>query len=120
MASVSNELRNDGLVEIRRHLLARREELQHRVERIAAGVGRGRPLDPDFEEQATERQNEEVVEALETAARFELARIAVALARMEQGEYGACARCGADIPLERLRVVPYADCCISCAELADS
>lgn len=105
--------------DIRRRLLARREALQGRVRDIAAGAGRGRPLDPDFEEQAIERQNEEVVEALDAAARHELAQIAAALSRMDRGEYGVCAVCGEDIPVERLQAVPYADRCVSCAALPD-
>jgi DnaK suppressor protein len=112
--------RKDGLDEIRQRLLARREELESRIATIAAGAGRGRPLDPDFEEQAVERENQEVVDALDTAARSELAGIAAAVARMEQGDYGVCVRCGMDIPLERLRAVPYADRCIACAEQSDS
>jgi RNA polymerase-binding transcription factor DksA len=118
MVSAREVERKAGLDDIRQHLLARREELGRRVAAIAAGVGRGRPLDPDFEEQAIERQNEEVVDALDSAARSELAGIAAALARMEQGEYGVCMRCGTDIPLERLRAVPFTDRCIACAEQA--
>jgi DnaK suppressor protein len=114
--STHDSARMEGLDRIRERLLARREELERRLATIAAGVGRGRPLDPDFEEQAVERQNAEVVDALDTAARSELASIAAALARMDQGEYGVCMRCGTDIPLDRLRAVPYADRCIGCAE----
>lgn len=118
MAAERTHSLNDDFGEIRRRLLARREALQERVRDIAAGAGRGRALDPDFEEQAIERQNEEVVEALDTVARHELTQIAAALSRLDQGEYGICARCGEDIPVERLRAVPYADCCVSCAALS--
>lgn len=111
--------RDEGLAddyeEIRNRLVRRRDELNGRVSAIAQGVGRGRPLDPDFEEQAVERQNEEVIDALDEAARRELAQIARALARMERGEYGVCTACGEPIPLPRLRAVPYTDLCVSCA-----
>lgn len=112
--------RKEAIVdEIRARLLERQEELRRRVSTIAAGAGRGTPLDPDFEEQAVERQQDEVLDALDEAARRELARIRHALARMEQGEYGACAVCGADIPVGRLRAVPYTDLCVACAEERD-
>ena len=109
---IGNEYR-----EIPENLLARREELNKRLSAIALSVGRGRPLDPDFAEQAVERQNEEVIDALDEAAHAELSRIAHAIARMERGEYGVCASCGEAIPTARLRAVPYTDLCVSCAEL---
>lgn len=33
---------------------------------------------------------------------------------LEQGRYGICAMCGEEIPLERLRAVPFATYCIDC------
>jgi len=101
---------------IREDLLRRQQELKGRVDAIAQGAGRGTPLDPDFEEQAVERQNDEVLDALDEAARRELAEIGSALARMERGEYGVCQTCGEAIPVPRLRAVPFASRCVSCAE----
>jgi DnaK suppressor protein len=37
-----------------------------------------------------------------------------ALARFENGTYGICAECGEDIPLERLKVLPFALLCVDC------
>jgi len=42
--------------------------------------------------------------------------VVAALARMDAGTYGACVRCGAEIGLERLRVMPAAGLCIVCKE----
>ena len=102
--------------DIRLKLLNRREELKGRVSAIAQGVGRGKPLDPDFEEQAVERQSEEVLDALDLAAHRELAQISRALDRMDRRIYAVCSSCGESIPIERLRAVPYTDLCVSCAE----
>lgn len=44
-----------------------------------------------------------------------LQQIDNALDRIRQGKYGRCVRCGNEIPEERLRVLPYALMCISCA-----
>ena len=44
----------------------------------------------------------------------EWAAIGEALDRMDQGVYGCCEDCGRDIPLSRLRAVPYAKECIEC------
>ncbi len=44
----------------------------------------------------------------------ELIRIEESLRRIEDGSYGRCARCGADIGEERLKAQPYAIYCIRC------
>jgi DnaK suppressor protein len=44
----------------------------------------------------------------------ELAAIDNALQRMGEKEYGACESCGHNIPLARLRALPYATTCIQC------
>jgi len=37
-----------------------------------------------------------------------------ALARIDNGSYGTCAECGDDIPVERLKALPFALFCIDC------
>ena len=44
----------------------------------------------------------------------ELRAIDAALARLEEGTYGMCTRCGGDIGEARLRVNPSAERCIAC------
>ena len=55
--------------------------------------------------------------ALESSRRrgAELRRIAAALARMDEGEYGYCLECGDEIAARRLEFAPAAPLCISCA-----
>lgn len=57
---------------------------------------------------------------LEEQARESLAQIDRALARMEAGTYGICARCGAPIPPERLEAMPEAELCVTCKEREES
>ena len=47
------------------------------------------------------------------------ARIMNALERMENGTYGKCMRCGKDIPIDRLRAIPYAEYDVTCQEIID-
>jgi RNA polymerase-binding transcription factor DksA len=47
------------------------------------------------------------------------ARIMNALERMEDGTYGKCMRCGKDIPIDRLRAIPYAEYDVACQEIID-
>lgn len=49
-------------------------------------------------------------------AREELRQVDDALARMDAGTYGVCANCGRRIPVARLRVRPFAELCVPCAE----
>ncbi len=44
----------------------------------------------------------------------ELSATEMALRRIDDGSYGACVRCGDDIPTDRLRAQPLAARCISC------
>jgi len=37
-----------------------------------------------------------------------------ALARVDNGTYGTCAECGEDIPVERLKALPFALLCVDC------
>ncbi len=49
-------------------------------------------------------------------AREELRQVDEAIARMDAGTYGVCANCGRRIPIPRLRVRPFAELCVPCAE----
>ena len=55
--------------------------------------------------------------ALEIARRreLELARIAAALRRLDDGEYGECLSCGEEIAAKRLELDPATPVCIDCA-----
>ncbi|TCO83343.1 TraR/DksA family transcriptional regulator [Plasticicumulans lactativorans] len=92
-------------------------ELVHRVERIDAHVHHADgPPSQDFAEQVTERENDDVLGALGVDARHQLGLVRKALARLDSGDYGYCAACGAEIPPARLAVLPWAELCVSCAE----
>ncbi|MGF2949319.1 TraR/DksA family transcriptional regulator [Microbacterium alcoholitolerans] len=54
--------------------------------------------------------------ALSDAAADELRQFDDALARLDAGTYGICARCGKPIPAARLEVRPFAELCVPCAE----
>jgi DnaK suppressor protein len=74
------------------------------------------PVEKDFSEQVVQRENDDVLNALDIEAKDVMMRIDNALLRIQSGEYGLCLRCGCEIPMERLKAIPYAEHCISCAE----
>jgi RNA polymerase-binding transcription factor DksA len=47
------------------------------------------------------------------------AEVVAALDRLERGAFGKCERCGAEIGEGRLQAVPYARCCVDCAQNAE-
>ena len=92
-------------------------ELQARLARYEAHQNReAGALDKDFEEQAAQTQNDEVVDSLETETRNELAQIEHALERLAEGLGDECEGCGEDIDPRRLQVLPYTTVCVKCAE----
>jgi RNA polymerase-binding transcription factor DksA len=68
--------------------------------------------DPEGATIAFERSQ---VGALVRQAEAHLAEIEAALARLDEGTYGACVVCGLAIPAERLEVRPTAATCVGCA-----
>ncbi|MFJ5599947.1 TraR/DksA family transcriptional regulator [Micromonospora parva] len=52
--------------------------------------------------------------ALIASARQTVSDTAQALRRMAEGSYGTCERCTADIPLQRLEILPHARFCMPC------
>jgi len=106
-----------GYQTIRENLVARRATLLNRLESITQDLRRARkPLDADWEEQAVERENDEVLDALGEATNAELVRIESTLTRIARGEYGICEMCGREISIKRLQALPDASRCVVCAE----
>ncbi len=103
--------------QIRRKLINRRDEIEGRLNKIDQDIlhTNGAPS-PDSGEQAIERENDDVLESLGGLARSELEKINAALERIERKEYGSCTECEKPISTERLKVIPYTEYCIKCAE----
>lgn len=105
---------------IRDQLMARREELSKRLEKIERDVRHdATPLERDSQERVVQTANDDVLDALDGAGRREIELIDRALERMDRGEYGACGRCGEPIKAGRLKALPFAELCIRCAERSE-
>jgi DnaK suppressor protein len=106
---------DEQLRSIREVLLARDAELQERVKRVSDDLRREvTPLPRDAPDAAVILENDEILQAVDEAARSELRQIHRALERLEAGTYGLCQQCGQRIDANRLRVVPYAVHCQRC------
>ena len=107
----------DEYAELRERLRAKETELSARLERVKSDRRRSRgPLDPDSGERAVERENDEVLDALDRIERGELATTRGALRRIDAGCFGSCDECGGDVDPLRLEADPSVERCIRCAE----
>ncbi|WP_147124983.1 TraR/DksA family transcriptional regulator [Shimia ponticola] len=73
------------------------------------------PKSKDWEDQAVEREGDEVIEQLGLQGETEIRLLQQALKRIDDGSYGVCEKCGEEILPERLDAVPYAALCRTCA-----
>jgi DnaK suppressor protein len=92
--------RQDALARIR---VLRKEEQDDAVELPADDLDVARSLE-DIETDAG------LIERYE----YQLKAIDAALSRLERGRYGICEKCKEEIPIERLKAVPFAAYCIDC------
>lgn len=98
---------------IRSALEARLAKLGVEVAHLEAEASQ--PLEADWEEQANQIEEMEAFQGLEAVRLEEANQIRAALRRMDNGSYGTCANCGADIGTARLAAQPTATTCIHCA-----
>jgi RNA polymerase-binding transcription factor DksA len=106
--------------DIREHLTVRLQHLERRLHRVEQNRRRAtNALEPDWEEQASVRQNDEVLDELAEEERQQLLAIRAALQRLQNGTYGTCLTCGKTIATQRLVALPYASQCLACAAQAE-
>ena len=105
-----------NLDDIKKELETKREELANRVNAISNDLSRKKgAVSADFEEQAQEVENDEVLDGLGDIERKEIVLIDGALERIAQGTFGTCTSCDEKIDEKRINAVPYAVTCIKCA-----
>jgi RNA polymerase-binding transcription factor DksA len=94
-------------------LETRLNELDTRIHKIEDRLDD--PVTKDWQDQAIEREDTEVLESMGNAGLKEMEMIRAALARIEADTYGDCLKCGAEISDARLDIVPHAALCRDCA-----
>jgi RNA polymerase-binding transcription factor DksA len=93
-----------------------RGHLARRTRKVESDLGRAEGAEIDSEEQAVERENDEVLTALSGEGRDQLELVEAALARLDAGTYGLCVSCGRPISRPRLEALPYATTCVACSK----
>lgn len=97
----------------KKQLLDRLADLEARLNEIEEELDSHQSK--DWEELATEREGDEVLERMGTSGQAEMRQIKAALDRIDVGEYGFCAKCGERISEERLDLLPFTPFCRRCA-----
>ena len=117
MARLSEErqarLKEFLLAEKRRLWAELRQEL---FEKLGEGLHSQYDVAQDLGEQGLIDLLEDTGLAVADIRRQELTKMDEALRKLAAGRYGICEECGEEIDVARLRVNPYASCCVRCQQ----
>jgi RNA polymerase-binding transcription factor DksA len=105
---------------LRGYLLKEQENLRKEIMWLEAAaqepsVGLGNHMAED----ATAAFDQATVVSLQRSNAVALQQVEAALARMDNGTYGKCQRCGEEIDFARLKAVPEAGLCLACQRYAE-
>jgi RNA polymerase-binding protein DksA len=122
--AVKSALPKKELDELRKRLLDEREQLQAQLSAIEEAtfstsqseLSGEVSFDDENADAGTFTFERERDLSIENNVRDLLKKIDRALARMDEGTYGICSRCGKPIEKARLKALPYADLCIKDAQ----
>ena len=95
-------------------LLAKRAELQNRIEQRRIEILADHDPDDEGAQALHSVANELAMANMEREVRT-LAEIELSLRRIAAGEYGYCGSCGTQIPETRLKALPWTRLCVECA-----
>ncbi len=106
----------EKLDEIKQMLLKMKEETLKEINKAVksgSDLPSGEPSG-DIYDQASSERDRELGLLLGDREREKLHNIEEALMKMEEGEYGICEECEEEIPIGRLKVMPFARYCVKC------
>jgi DnaK suppressor protein len=102
--------------EMKAILLKMKEETLQEINKTlksGSDISSGEPSG-DIYDQASSERDRELGLLLGDRDREKLRSIDESLLKIEEGEYGICEECEEDIPIGRLKVVPFAHYCVKC------
>lgn len=110
------------IANIKKALLEEKAELEENLNRIAKPIDAQKgDYEPVFDEVGNDREDnttevEEYTDNLpiEMTLEKKLQDIISALAKLDEGRYGICEKCGKEIDIERLKANPSAKNCMAC------
>lgn len=106
--------------ETERALLEKLGELDERIrEKLNEHMSMHGNRIADTTDQASELADDEFALQIAEVETTERVQIQDALAKVREGNYGLCERCGCRIPIARLKALPFASMCVRCKELEE-
>jgi len=98
----------------------RRREIHEKLRSLRDAIPNDNDEVTDAEEQSVNDFVQDVDLALMQMKSETLKKIDLALLRLEEGTYGVCQECEAEIAPARLRALPFASLCRACQEAAEN
>ena len=102
------------LRELEDHLKRLHNELSDEMLGLSRNIKQ--PVDRNMIDAAAENEDKEINQIEDMMEENQLHKIETALQKINDNTYGVCEDCGANIPIERLEVIPYALYCVKCEE----
>jgi len=100
-----------ALLPLQQRLVMEREQLLAQMD----GARRSAVVHEEgLKDDGTDTYEQERAVSLAAGLRQALEEVDRALQKISEGSYGRCDVCGADIPLERLQILPQANLCVQC------
>ena len=119
-ANAKTKMRQERYEELKRILEERRLEIigevQHKMRDVRNDAAITRQGVRDEAESSEAEIQDDIEFALLQMKAETLRKIGKALARLDEGSFGYCYECGAEIAEQRLRALPFAVRCKSCEE----
>jgi len=100
------------MIGIEETLRIKLEELRNRARDGKKGLVIQQCIDPL--DRAQDESHRMEAASLTERDRELIGEVAMALERIEEGQYGLCIRCEGEIPARRLECVPWATLCVDC------
>jgi DnaK suppressor protein len=106
-------------IALRQMLERRHRELAAQVQTKVRGFREMAAFDAQRADFSDDQVQQDIDFALVQMQSQTMEKIAAALTRLEEGEYGMCRDCGQEIAEKRLRALPFATRCKGCQESAE-
>lgn len=106
--------RKDALLKLKQVLVSRRSAIRAALQGDLTALHELTLAQGELADVALDSAHEEVTSQMAEVESRELMKIDEAIARIGDGNYGACEGCSKPIPLARLQALPYAPLCIRC------
>jgi DnaK suppressor protein len=108
--------RKDALLRLHKSLVAKRDELREQLAHELDSAQTGAAGTGDLFDAALDGTQIEMNSQLAAFESRELQQIERAIKLIRKGRYGACEVCGGQIPIARLKALPYTTVCIDCRQ----